>query len=454
MILLLLLAVQATAGGCALFGGASPKVTRRYATHAFVHEDTPSVKITVFALPVPPAPPEETGLTDLGPQAQAELVKVMAERTRDGGARDVVQALALPIEGTSSAPSFRDLTRLSRRLVFSLDNQSWGPANRISQARIFVQPMQTARFLSWNRIENVYERLEVGRLSLSQGRSASAELGLTLPVLGAAPQVSGGAETTLSEEVTLSQQRVVLTGAMSPDSAMLLQQGGAGIDLTGNVTADFTFAVPAGEDTTVFIPLLSPLSGDSAADRAACEQRPDFARQTFRFALQSGAGPADVAFHIRLEYVLRDVPRGHSTLTESDDAVVFRTGRAMAQSVVVPGEALEFEVFQLQIRDTTLYIRGATQSGTATRQAPLEFGAFDDAVAMMRWMRGCTVAKVGRPVLLGRDGMQVPPGRENDIHIARVPMNYQGNGGEMPQRPAMSAPAAPNTTVAAGRGAH
>lgn len=454
MILVLLLAVQATAGGCALFSGTNPQITRRYASHAFVRDTSPSVSITVFALPIPEPTPDETGLTDLSPQAQAEMVKVMAERTKDGGAQDVVQALAIPIEGASSAPTLRNLTRRSRRLVFSLDNQSWGPANRISEARIYIRPRNGTRFVSWNRIENQYEKVEVGKLSLSQGRNVSAEVGLTLPILDAAPKLSGGAESTLTEDVVLSQQRAVLVGALTPDSAMLLQQGGAGIDLTGNVTADFEFVVPAAdEDTTVFIPVLSEVDTDSTK----CKQRPAFARQTFYYPRQIGQQPADVVFDVRLRYVLRDVPRGHRTILEGDDAALFRTGTASVDSaMVIPGEQLRLALFELRYGDRPLYIQGATQSGTALRQAPLQFGAFEDAVRMVRWMRKCKVPAVGHPIFVGRDGPALATGQEDSIHIGRVPLNYVDDRENIPQRPAMStpSPATPNTSVAVGRDAY
>jgi hypothetical protein len=426
--ILLVLALQATAG-CSALNRADPVVTRRYAARQFVREDTPRVRITVFAVPVPAPASSETVLTSLAPEAQAELVQLMGSRTENQGARSLVQALALPIRGESSAPSFRDLTRMSRRLVFSLDNQSPEPSARVSQARIFVQPLGDTRFVSWNRIENVYETVELGKLSLSQGRSTSAELGLTLPVLSAAPKVSASAESTLGEEVLLTQRRTALTGALTPTHAMLLQQGGAGIDLTGNVTADFEIAVPHGGDHTVFIPVL-PMSGGAPA----CGTQPSFNRQTIRYpASGGGAAPDSVRVDVTLEYTLRDVRQGHETITESDDFVVFATGVSRAQGVaIIPAEALRFSVFELRMGDgrqqqrptsgAAVTIQGASGGGSQGRISPLEFATFEEGVAMLTWLRKCNTAAVGFPLLL--DGRPLMDNELPRLFVWRRAVNH------------------------------
>ena len=433
MILVLLLVVQGAAAGCTALGGSRTVVTRRYAAQTEVRDETPTARISVFALPVPAAPATETALTSLGAEAQAELVKVMAARTQSGGAQSLVQALATPIRGASATPSFRDLTRFSRRLVFSLENQSSGAANRISEARIYVRPAAGTRFASWNRIENVYETVDIGKLSLSQERSAGAELGLAIPVLAATPALNASAGSTLQEEIQLRQRRTVLTGVLGPEEAMLLQQGGTGIDLTGNVTADFEFVVPHGGDETVFIPSLP----------AACEQ-PSFNRQTIRYparssravraAEQDSGGLDTVRVDVELRYTLRDVPRGHSTITESDDHVVFRRGADRLRGVaVLPAEALRFSVFELRMGEKTILIQGATQSGTTERTVPLQFANFEDAAAMLAWMRRCTMGKVGHPLFAGARELAGDDAKQ--LSVWRRPVNHGGPGEEPRLRP-------------------
>lgn len=414
-IILLLLFVQA-ATGCSTFMKPKPVVHRRYSAYTRVKQDTPNVSLTVFAVPVPQSPAAETAITSFAGDAQAEMVKAMASRTANGGPHGLVQALAMPIRRTSSAPSFRDLTRISRRLVFSLDNESPGPANRISEARIFVEPRNGVRFVSWNRMENDHQTVELGRLSMSQERSTSAEVGLTLPVLSATPSVSTSAGNTLQEEILLRQQRTALTGALLPHRAMLLQQGGTGIDLTGNVTADFELVVPHFRHKTVFLASLPD----------ACESLPSFDRQTIRYVTPTRRDSLldTIRVDVQLNYLLRDVLRGHETTMEGDDSVVFRVGSYRVDSVaVLPAEALRFSVYELRLRGETVFIRGATASGTEKKTDPLQFVTFEDATAMLAWVRRCNMKGVSFSLL--HQNRSVTPNDWREMHVWRTPVNYR-----------------------------
>ncbi|MBB4637072.1 hypothetical protein [Longimicrobium terrae] len=428
----LLPAALAALSGCAIFSRTEPVVLRRYATHTVVQDSASAVRITVFALPVPAAPSTATVLTSLSPEAQAEMVKAMAART-GGDARALVQALALPIREASSTPSFQDRTRISRRLVFSLDHSSSSAADRISDARIIVRPVNGSQFVSWNRIENPRETVDVGKLSLSRERNTGAELGLALPFLSATPSLSASAATTLQEEMVLRRQRTPLTGTLTATEAVLLQQGDIETDLSGNITADFDMVVPHGGYYTVF----------TASLPDACGGAPSFNRQTTRYAAaglnapsdtgRGAGGPAPVGVNVELQYTLRHVPAGDRTLPEGDDAAEFRKGRDTIRLVeILPGEALRFAVFQLRIAGDSIEIEGAAPSARADRRNVLEFGTFEEAVDMLAWIRRCTVAKLGYPLWAGNRAMT--DGDRAAMHVWRAPVNYKGDEGELPLR--------------------
>lgn len=421
-IITLLPAALAALAGCAALGRTEPVVLRRYAAHRVVPDSASSVRITVFALPVPAGPSTATVLTSLSPEAQAEMVKAMAERT-GGDARALVQALALPIREASSTPSFQDRTRISRRLVFSLDHSSRGAADRISDARIIVRPVNGSRFVSWNRIENPRETVDVGKLSVSRERNAGAELGLALPFLSAAPSLSASAATTLQEEMVLRRQRTPLTGTLTATEAVLLQQGDIETDLSGNITADFDMVVPQGGYYTVF----------TASFPDTCGGAPSFNRQTTRYALADSGGPAPVEVNVELQYTLRHVPAGDRTLPEGDDMAEFRKGTDTVGLVsILPGETLHFSVFQLRIGEQTIEIEGAAPSAGINRRNLLEFGTFEEAVDMLTWIRRCTVAKLGYPLWAG--GRALTDADRGAMHVWRAPVNYVGEGGEPPLR--------------------
>lgn len=425
---LLLLGTSATLTGCAfLTGKPAPLVHRRYAAFGYLEKKDepkePEVRITVFAMPVPAAAPAALGITGLAGDAQAEMVRALERRTRDGGTAALVQAMALPLRPAGAVTTFRDLTRISRRLVFSVDHRAMNPADRVAEARIAVTPDSGVRFVSWNRMENEYQTVELGKLNLSQERSGTAELGLTLPVLSAAPSASATAAATLQEELMLRQRRTALTGTLRPEEAMLLQEGAPGIDLTGNVTADFELAVPSGGDETVFVPSLPSTCG-----------RPSFDRVTLRYpkvGRRPEGGPDTVWLKVVMDYVVRHVRAGHETIMEGDDSVQMRRGSEAADRVVaVPTEALRVSVFQIQREKKPVMIRGATRSGTADDVAPLQFATFEEAAAMLAWMRRCGVRAVGHTLLVNERALG--NGAAARMHVWRQPLNQRHPGDQPP----------------------
>lgn len=415
-LLLLLGVLEVTLTGCMAFSRPTPVITQRYRVRSFAKDTAPSVKITVFSLPISPPRSPDVGITALAPQAQAELIKAIDADTQP--ARALIQALALPLrpEQDRSRPSFRDLTRIPRQLVFSLENLSREPADRVNQARIRIVALDGLSFVSWNRIETNNQTVQLGSLGLTQNRTASADLSLTLPVLSATPKLGATAANNLNEAITLSQQRAVLTGTLQKDSAVLIQQGSAGLDLTGNVTADFELSVPADSGTSVFMAQLP----------ATCT-RPSFDRQTIRYALEA----RDMRVTVQLEYVRRAVVAGHATVTESDDSVVFTRGTSTSDRVeIIPGEALRFSIFELRMAPDSalLYVEGAAPGTRLESRRPLQFATWDEAVAMLGWLRGCG-ATVPFPLPLFRGGRSgsgdaVRPDELARAYVWRKPMNY------------------------------
>ena len=409
--MLLFAGLQVALSACAL---AAPKaeVTRRYATHTFETATTDRVNLTVFAIPVPERDATFLAVSDLAPAAQAELVKAMDDHANP---QALVQSLALPITGSSPTPSFRDLTRMSRRLVFSLENRSRNPADRISKARIAILPSQGTRFIGWDRITNVYDTIDLGTLNLTRGRKVGAEVGFALPILSAAPTLTASADASLEEAVTLRHRRTSLTGALQPGEAVLLQEGGVGIDLTGNVTADIEFAVPAGGDTTVFLPNLPMENG-----APKCDVPPSFERQTLRYPAEADS----VRIAVMLEYTVRDVRAGHETVTESDDVVAFLEGKQQLQRIAITtAEALRFSIFAVRLGNQEVTIRGGSEASRLVTELPLQFVNFNDATGMLRWIRHCdTWSTTGGRLQVG--GRALTKDDLPQLFVWRVPINY------------------------------
>lgn len=397
----------------------SPRLTRRYAARAFAQADptTPPVRLSVFATAVPRSA-SETVITSLAERGQAEMVRAMALRAETP--QSIAEAMALPIRRPVPVPGQRDLTQVTRRLVFSVDNESLEPADRISMARIRVVLGDGARFTGWDRITTRFDTVDLGSIEAGQSHEVGAELGLTLPVLSAASSVSSSAGSTLNEEVNLRQRRVALTGALAEGHAVLSQQGASGIDLTGNVTADFEIAARRLSD-----PRVTVAEFPQAGGRPNCEAGPRLQAQWLRVP---ASGP--VRANVYLDYVLRRVTRGGETVSESDDVVVFTSGRdSVMNVVVVPGDALEHAVFQVRMRtgvgaqpgDPMVLVTGIA-SGTTPGPVSLEFAGYADAMGMLAWLRGCEGRAAGYTLSLQGSGRTLSKAEVEHLYIWRFPL--------------------------------
>ena len=380
-----------------------PEITRRYLQHTFAPDDQHLVAVSVFSLPADP-PSATAGVAGLTEGGQAELVKAFAGRTDSPTA--LSQALGLPIRADRPTPVFRDLTRVQRRLVFSVENQSREPADRISWARIRVLMPGEARFVNWNKLASEYQTVDLGSLAYTRGSSNSFELGLTLPLAEIAPKLSSAAESSLEEKLQLQQQRVRLSGSLTPKEAVLLQQGAMGIDLTGNIVTDVEIAVRWDREPRVFL-VSVPMTGG----RPNCERQPVLRQQVLRLPAVIDSLRVDVI----LEYLVRRVHSGHETVNEGDDVVTYLQGADTVRGVpIIPREELSVPLFQIRAGGEAIHLRNTDAS---SRAILVELASFEEAEDLMRWLRGCPGRIEGYGVLLG--GRAVQPKDLRSLYVWR-----------------------------------
>lgn len=395
----------------------TPEVSRWYASRTFVADTQHRVGISAFSVPVPLPAGSAANISSLEGAGQAALVAAMAARTSTPAS--LSRALGTPIHSEDAPPIFEDRSVIRRQLVFSLERRSQVP-DRISRARIRVLLPEGNQFVGWNRIENQYEMKELGSLSVTRTRGSSAELGLTLPVLGATPSVSSSAETMLQETQQLDWRIPVLLGALTAHEAVLLQEGAPGRDLTGNATANVEIALRRGGDAIVLTTSASP------AD--PCREGPGLQTRIVRYAESSDSLKVDVV----LNYDLRHVREGDTTEPEGDDSVEFAAGADTLHGVVVvTPEELRFGVYQLRLGNAV--VQADSPEGSPVRGA-LEFAGYEDAAAFLGWLRRCGVRPPGLRLMAGLAPLTA---RSTDqVYVWLQPMNWQqGGGGAMP-RPA------------------
>ncbi|HEV2148210.1 MAG TPA: hypothetical protein VGR37_12470 [Longimicrobiaceae bacterium] len=361
-------------------------------------------ELTAFSLPVPNSDPNN--ILALAPEAQAEFVRGVAAHASTG--RAIAAGIAAPIKSDSPPPGARNLARISRRVVFSIENRSPSPADRLHSVRIRMElPDSNMSYVSWDKIATKHNTVDVGTLSFTQGTEVGAELGLTLPVLSAAPKVSGSATSGMNESVTLRHRFVDLNGALTERQAILLQQSTAGIDLTGNVIADFVVDVEERQSEWFYA-----FSGDSRT----CEQA--VIRGEFNDIARS-TRPRNA--RVTLEYVLRRVDGGDATITESDDVVSFVSAKHDTTVELIPESALIVNSWYVRTNSTpsgVLHLRSTVGGLGLERFQPVQFASYEDAERMVQWLRRCKGSIPGFNISI--------PGRDldaNSLYIDRVIAN-------------------------------
>jgi hypothetical protein len=375
---------------------ATPKITKRYDSRTFTGSASDSdVALSVFATDVP-STSAQTTLTSLPERAQMALIQALNAKSSDTAA--LLKALGSPIPKPPPPNRIVDRTRVERRVVFSIENRSKEPADRIHRATVKLslpEAAKVAQFRSWNQFATKYGTVNLGSVKFTQTREAGLEVKAEPPQVKELTEVKGSAKAVQNLEETLNiQQRFVeLTGALTPQEARLVQEGAFGIDLTGNLLVDVTLAV-GGSAREMDVFAFRNLSID-----AKPENKPVIERQTIRYVAPDVCTPVNAA--ATLESVLRLARRGDSTLMEGDDEAEYRTGTSEPVTVeLVPREALQVSVwFLVDKANRPLHIAMREEG----RPEVLALGSADDAVALLDYLNATTApaAVGGRSLSIG-----------------------------------------------------
>jgi hypothetical protein len=381
------------------------------------------VRLTAFCLDVPVASAQTT-LLNLADRGQASLIRQLGAKSADAG--ELLANLGSPILFSQDPGGIVDLTVFERRVVFSIDDQLTGPADRITQARIRLTimnppqaqppPAQPAKalFKNWTQFATKYEKADLGSLKFTQTR----EIGLNVSggtIIQAGSQAT--ASNALEENLQLTQRYVSFTGTLTPEAAELVQGGSPGIDVIGNVVVDFTIQFDASTqtDTFGFKPLFDATGKPKPPDEVV------FTRRTVTYVLKDAF--RDVKAQGTLTAIVRHVLRGDDTLMEGDDVVEFRRGSARPVDItLIPKELLRFNIWWLvDAQNQPLHI----ETGKDLPEA-IQLASYDEALALREYLaqtQSITIA--GRKLLLG-------PHRENPLdkdtakrlQVWKNPMNW------------------------------
>ena len=392
-----------------------PVITKRYRTQVQVQVPNNAIeaRLTAFSLDVPVVSAHTT-LLNLGERGQASLIQELGKKSKDAG--ELLEKLGAPIRAPRDPGQAVDHTVFERRVVFSIDNLSPGPADRITQARIRLAMLTpTAKFKNWTQFATKYETADLGSLKFTQNRELNFDLTMS-PTKIAKAEAQGKASNALEEDLKLIQRYVSVTGALAPDGAQIVQQGSPGTDVVGNVAVDFTIEIHSSDhtDTFSFEHLFDGTGKPKPADAVV------FTRQTVKFVPSSVVN--DILAQGTLTATIRHVTYGDDTFIESDDDVEFRTGTAPSVDVtLVPKELLQFSVWML--RDGSgkaLHIK--TSSGSPE---PIQLASFDEAIELRDYLAGASnpAAIAGRS-LCGPDGTPLDANKAKSLQVQIEKLNW------------------------------
>ncbi len=359
---------------------ASPELTRRYDSAEWVAATTPLVEASVFSID-PPGSAKTATLLSLTDRGQQQLIDELAEKSTNATA--LLESLGASIGKKKKPGLVNDLTVIKRRLVLSAIRTATAgklPGDRIQSLVCKIENLTAnTTFESWDKFSTVYGTVDLGKITLAQ--TASANLGVTATSAenSGDPVERGGdisRSRTLTEEVSLRQRYIALSGILSRTSASIVQEGVVGIDLAGNAFVDITLKLDpqAPEPVMAIGPYKAAGNWRSASEISVNRRFIVFPQAT-----------SSILGDVQCDYILRSVAdeKSRRSVVEGDDKAVFLHGKTNMQAgaTLIPSTQLDFKVwFVTDGAGNTLEVQYA---GSSTA---LQFSTYEAAAQFMDWL--------------------------------------------------------------------
>lgn len=421
-----------------------PELLRRYDRYA--SSDTAGlVEVSVFTTEGSGEAPGPL-VTELSPSAQSAYVRSLAGRTVTVEA--LQRSLAARLADPTPEGGVLDRTRFRRRLVVSAERRgpeggrpgSLAPGARIAWLRIALGvDGSRIRFASWSRFATRYDTVELGRMELSRGGEADADLGLIprgLKRLAGSAGLEARRSVGLEESLPL-RERYASNGILRPDSLILLQEGAVGVDLVGNSVVEVEVRLPETRTATGVVHRFEGLF-----DPAGRPRPPDSLRLVTRALVRPDSAIALEA-ELRFEALVRSVRRGHGddTYSEGDDRVRFlRSEEEAGKVALVPAAELRSSVWSIVAADCRVLQVQRPRPPPGAVPAALHFLTAPDARRFLRWLReraeertgangggGSGLTAAGRGLFL-EPGVPLVAAEAAGLFVQLQPLNWSAEG--------------------------
>jgi len=382
---------------------------------------------------------------------------VYAFYRNDATSADIIKSLSSPL--TISKPTSDDdfvidnRTTFNKRLVFSIRNESFFPADRIWKLTVSVTKTDTMpiRFVSSSVLATEFTNVDVGKLaynrvsaldasitgglgggysnssknidasgneintenstatnadnlnsntSTSQNKNTGSATKENNSSSSLESKISGTVgyknQFTTNEEVALKQRYVKLTGSVKENSLSLYQESTSGIDLSGSVIADVEFGALNSQQNSV----AAKLTFQFRNLKTAAVFNPVADVNVKQIVVAYPNITSDISGTISFKGVVRKVEKKDNTIAESDDKVKFIGGTTNLAS---PETMLLLS--QKEITPDFWYLRNSAGSPvkiqTPFMSAPVDlaFRSYDDGQNFILWLkaqRALVVAAAGQ----------------------------------------------------------
>ncbi len=342
-----------------------------------------------------PAEPAILSLSDRGQASYIDAVK---------NSSDLLQMIAKPFP-KKKANGLDDRTKIKKSIVLSVmktdallftDGDPITEADRIAKIELRLTRGDTwYRLQSWDKLGTVYGVIDLGKVMRESSGSFNAKLSPTLSgtIVGAG-EIGAGKNTKINEELMLKARHIDVSGTLTPAEGIIIQHGGIGRDLEGNVSVVLSVKI---DGSNVNLVKMGQLFDDNGTLQKPEDITPKIIKTRIPYRLDRAK---DVKLDVSADYIFRHVTKGKESIIEGDDVVTLYKGTVTKQeSLVLLTEA---EYIQLSEYYLIKDINGKepVHISSVSKKYNLAFASRDEWNELKKWLS--KIDKKQFPISMGK----------------------------------------------------
>lgn len=326
-------------------------VTRRFKSMQWNTKPTHEL-IELEAIPIvppPTAPPQSVpAILSLSERGQASYIDVAKQLKDLKKSDDLLNLLAKPFPKNvpdAKDGSMADRTTINRLIILSVKkvdalqlapNDPVTAADRIAKLELKLKCKEDwYRFQNWDKLGTVYGEVDLGKVTHESSASFNAKLVPKLSAdimsgsIGADGEIGVGRSDKINEELSLKARYINVSGTLTPEKGVVIQQGGIDRDLEGNTSVVLTIKM---DGSTVNLMEFGKLMDDKGTPTKPADISLKIIPTRIPYRHEDTEG---VILNASADYIFRHVSEGKETVIEGDDVVTLYKGSVTAQKQLV-----------------------------------------------------------------------------------------------------------------------